>query len=115
VEYRVATEDGSLGAAGRVTELLPELLPWSDVVFACGPNPMLQAVTEYVRDPRRNAARPKPTWVAMEEHMGCAMGVCRACVIVTERGNERVCREGPVFSLGDVRFERGEPATVGAS
>ena len=47
--------------------------------------------------------------------MGCAMGVCRACVIVTAHGNERVCREGPVFALGDVRFERGEPATVGIS
>ena len=51
--------------------------------------------------------------VAVEQHMGCAMGVCRACVIVTKPGNARVCREGPVFALGDVLFEQGEPATVG--
>ena len=51
--------------------------------------------------------------IAVEQHMGCAMGVCRACVIVTDQGNARVCREGPVFALGDVRFEGGEPATVG--
>jgi hypothetical protein len=46
--------------------------------------------------------------------MGCAMGVCRACVVVTAQGNARVCREGPVFALGDVRFAEGEPATVGS-
>jgi aerobic-type carbon monoxide dehydrogenase small subunit (CoxS/CutS family) len=51
--------------------------------------------------------------IAVEQHMGCAMGVCRACVIVTAQGNARVCREGPVFALGDVRFAEGEPATVG--
>ena len=39
--------------------------------------------------------------------------VCRACVDVTSEGNARVCREGPVFALGDVAFEAGEPATVG--
>jgi len=43
------------------------------------------------------------------------MGVCRACVIVTKPGNARVCREGPVFPLGDVAFEAGEPATVGVT
>ena len=53
--------------------------------------------------------------IAVEQHMGCAMGVCRACVIVTAQGNARVCREGPVFALGDVRFEAGEPATVGTA
>jgi Iron-sulfur cluster binding domain of dihydroorotate dehydrogenase B len=53
--------------------------------------------------------------IAVEQHMGCAMGVCRACVIVTENGNVRVCREGPVLPLGDVRFADGEPATVGVT
>ena len=51
--------------------------------------------------------------IAVEQHMGCAMGVCRACVVVTAGGNARVCREGPVFPLGDMRFSEGEPATVG--
>jgi len=51
--------------------------------------------------------------IAVEQHMGCAMGVCRACVVVTSQGNARVCREGPVFPLGDVAFAEGEPATVG--
>ena len=55
------------------------------------------------------------TQIAVEQHMGCAMGVCRACVIVTADGNARVCREGPVFGLGDVAFAEGEPATVGVT
>ena len=53
--------------------------------------------------------------IAVEQHMGCAMGVCRACVVLTDEGNARVCREGPVFDLGEVRFDAGEPATIGAS
>ena len=55
---------------------------------------------------RESDSRGAATWAA-------AMGVCRACVIVTEQGNARVCREGPVLPLGDVRFAEGEPATVG--
>ena len=121
VEYVAATEDGSFGARGRVTEVLPELLPWADQLMACGPWPMLAALARMRDEWRREpATRPGRTalldaQIAVEQHMGCAMGVCRACVIVTERGNERVCREGPVFALGDVLFERGEPATVGVS
>jgi len=101
VEYQVTTEDGTLGTVGRVTALLPELLPWADLVFACGPNPMLQAVSEVVRDPRRTG-RPKPTWLALEEHMGCAMGVCLGCVVETRHGYQRVCRDGPVFRATDL-------------
>jgi dihydroorotate dehydrogenase electron transfer subunit len=40
--------------------------------------------------------------IAMEERMGCAMGVCLGCVIPTRRGPERVCRDGPVFDLKDM-------------
>src|SRR2546425_10982975 len=119
VEYVTTTEDGSFGARGRVTDVLPELLPWADQVMACGPWPMLAALArmreELRREPATRVGRAAllDAQIAVEQHMGCAMGVCRACVIVTERGNERVCREGPVFGLGDVFFERGEPATVG--
>ena len=63
----------------------------------------------------RKLRRRRPVQIAMEEHMGCAMGVCRACVVVTASGNARVCREGPVFPLGEMRFAEGEPATVGLS
>jgi dihydroorotate dehydrogenase electron transfer subunit len=121
VEYVTTTEDGSFGIRGRVTDAIAPLLGWADQVCACGPWPMLAALGRL----RDEAARAPATYpgrrpileaqIAVEQHMGCAMGVCRACVVVTADGNARVCREGPVFALGDVLFEEGEPATVGVT
>ncbi len=118
VEYVTTTEDGSFGIAGRVTDALPELLGWADQLCACGPWAMLAAIGRSREEAARGPAAPGRTalldaQIAVEQHMGCAMGVCRACVIVTAQGNARVCREGPVFPLGDVAFAEGEPATVG--
>jgi dihydroorotate dehydrogenase electron transfer subunit len=118
IEYVTTTEDGSFGVTGRVTEVLPPLLPWGDQLFGCGPWPMLAALGRMRDEALRGPIVPGrqvlvDAQVAVEQHMGCAMGVCRACVIVTKPGNARVCREGPVFPLGDVAFEAGEPATVG--
>jgi len=119
VEYVTTTEDGSFGVRGRVTDALPQYLAWADQLCACGPWPMLAALGR-MRDDAARATVVVPgrdvlldAQIAVEQHMGCAMGVCRACVIVTAQGNARVCREGPVLSLGEVRFEGGEPATVG--
>jgi dihydroorotate dehydrogenase electron transfer subunit len=121
VEYVATTEDGSFGVRGRVTDAIAPLLEWADQLCACGPWPMLAALGR-LRDEASRASATYPgrtalleSQVAVEQHMGCAMGVCRACVIVTAEGNARVCREGPVFPLGDVAFDRGEPATVGVS
>ena len=119
VEYLTTTEDGSFGLRGRVTDALGEPLTWADQLCACGPWPMLAALarlrTEAERAAGFHAGRQVllDAQIAVEQHMGCAMGVCRACVIVTDHGNARVCREGPVLALGDVRFAEGEPATVG--
>jgi len=118
VEYVATTDDGSFGVRGRVTDVMPELLTWADQLFACGPWPMLAAIGRMRDEAARGpvvAGRQVllDSQIAVEQHMGCAMGVCRACVIVTKPGNARVCREGPVFALGDVLFEAGEPATVG--
>ena len=118
VEYVTTTDDGSFGTKGRVTDVLPGLLTWADQLFACGPWPMLAAIGRMRDEAARGPVVPGrqtllDAQIAVEQHMGCAMGVCRACVIVTKPGNARVCREGPVFPLGDVAFEAGEPATVG--
>lgn len=119
VEYVTTTEDGSFGIKGRVTDAIAPLLEWADQVCACGPWPMLAALGRLRDDAGRAAATFAgrtallEAQIAVEQHMGCAMGVCRACVIVTADGNVRVCREGPVFALGDVAFAEGEPATVG--
>jgi dihydroorotate dehydrogenase electron transfer subunit len=98
VEYLVATDDGSAGHAGYVTDLVPDRLAWADAVYACGPLAMMAALARIIRV----AAPDKPTQVAMEERMGCAMGVCLGCVIETTRGPLRVCTEGPVFDIRGV-------------
>ena len=86
---RVATEDGSLGVRGFVTEALRELAGAGAYVFACGPVPMLRAV----------AALPglRGGQYSLEARMGCGFGACVGCTIETAGGPKRVCREGPVF------------------
>jgi dihydroorotate dehydrogenase electron transfer subunit len=99
VEYVVATEDGALGKRGLVTDLLPPLLTWADQVYACGPLAMIRALA---RLPELTAA--KRTQVSLEEHMGCAVGVCYGCVVETRHGRKRVCSEGPVFALSELEL-----------
>jgi dihydroorotate dehydrogenase electron transfer subunit len=105
------TEDGSLGTQGRVTDVLPEVLDSGSigVVYACGPMPMLRAVSEQCRE------RGIPCQVAVEEHMACGTGVCFTCVLPVHRKgglrNLRACTEGPVFNGAKVAWEAiGTPA-----
>ena len=109
VEYSVATMDGTLGHGGYVTELLPKYLEWSDAVYACGPTPMLEAVARLTRPAAFGVAGAmrsrKPVELAMEQHMGCAMGVCLGCVVKTRHGHQRVCRDGPVFRAEELLWE----------
>ena len=102
----VTTDDGSTGTRGRVSDVLPGVLDKSraDVVYACGPMPMLRAVADLA------AERGIPSQVAVEESMACGIGVCMTCVlpVVGDDGLTRMvrsCVEGPVF-LGDrVRWD----------
>jgi dihydroorotate dehydrogenase electron transfer subunit len=106
-EVRAATEDGSLGTKGLVTQLLDEALQEParpPELFACGPMGMLQAVGQ------RAVARDCRAWLSLDRHMGCGVGACLACVqkIKTPEGEwrwARVCREGPVFECRDVWWE----------
>lgn len=101
------TEDGSYGEHGRVTDVLDEMVQRCDsgVVYACGPNPMLRAVSE------RCAQLKLPVQVAVEEYMACGIGVCFSCVVPirTKAGavhNRRACIEGPVFNGARIAWER---------
>lgn len=99
VDYKPATVDGSLGHHGFVTELIAGHLDRVDRVYACGPTPMLEAVHQ--------ACEVRPdvrVEVSMEQQMGCAMGVCLGCVIPTDNGYQRVCRDGPVFDASTVHW-----------
>jgi dihydroorotate dehydrogenase electron transfer subunit len=93
-EMRIATDDGSFGHHGLVTELLDGLS--FDAVFACGPLPMLRAVCALAKE------RGVPCQVSMEERMACGIGACLGCAVKL-RGPDgaayygHVCKDGPVF------------------
>jgi NAD(P)H-flavin reductase len=96
---RVATDDGSVGHHGLVTELLRAELREGDEVFACGPPPMLEAVRALC------AELDVPAQLAMESGMACGFGACFGCVVPTKAGYIRLCVDGPV-----VEAERLETA-----
>jgi dihydroorotate dehydrogenase electron transfer subunit len=93
----VATDDGSLGFSGPAHELAAKLLSEErfDIVYVCGPEPMIAAVLELAR------SNGVPLEASLERYMRCAVGVCGSCVL--EPLGLRVCRDGPVFS-GNVLF-----------
>ncbi len=127
IEYVVASDDGSLGHHGFVTDLLPEYEAWADQAFACGPLPMLARLAAQAAGRRerlgvaklgrkRGAGKPEPLGspaarrkaflqIAMEQTMGCAVGACLGCVVMGVEGPLRVCREGPVFASEEIAWE----------
>jgi len=122
-EVHVATEDGSKGFKGLVTDLLKGLLtspratvpgpkrywagiapsgrngagaPLSAAICACGPKPMLAALSAIAHKYK------VPAQVSLEEFMGCGLGVCLGCVIRTTSGYKRICHDGPVFDSSEI-------------
>jgi len=101
----VTTDDGSAGQRGRVTDPLPAAIEQlgAQIVYACGPMPMLQAVGAVAQ------AHAIPAQVAVEESMACGIGICMTCVLPV-RGADgvsrfvRSCVEGPVFDAARVRW-----------
>ena len=88
----LATDDGSVGRHGLVTELLREALDSGRrAVFACGPPPMLEAVRALC------AERDVPAQLALESGMACGYGACFGCVVPTRSGYVRLCVDGPVL------------------
>ncbi len=101
----VATEDGSHGVKGNVLDVIRENDINADMIFACGPVPMLRAVKDYAEKARI------PCWISMEERMACGIGACLGCVCDTVREDShshvhraRVCKDGPVFRSTEVRL-----------
>lgn len=101
----VATEDGSAGTEGNVLDAIRENGLTADIIYACGPAPMLRALKEYAAKNRIEC------WISMEERMACGIGACLACVCKSQNKdahtnvkNKRVCKEGPVFRAEEVDF-----------
>jgi len=107
VRYAVATDDGSEGHHGVVTELIPPMYAWADQIFACGPTAMLRALAGLTPQLAAATGVASPVFVALEARMGCGVGACYSCVVPTIRGPERVCTDGPVFAQADLTWAWG--------
>lgn len=99
----VATEDGSVGSRGNVMDAIRENGLEADVIFACGPMPMLRAIKKYAEE------KKIPAYISLEERMACGVGACLGCVCKTTKkdhhshvNNTRICTDGPVFLAEDV-------------
>lgn len=104
-EVYVATEDGSVGTPGNVMDAIRENALTADVIYACGPKPMLRAIKAYAEE------AGIPAWISMEERMACGIGACLACVCGSREvddhshvRNKRVCKDGPVFEAREVEL-----------
>lgn len=101
----IATEDGSVGTKGNVMNAIEANGLEADLIFACGPMPMLRAVKQYAEKNHISA------YISLEEHMACGVGACLGCVVRTREtdhhshvNNARICTDGPVFEAKEVEI-----------
>ena len=101
----IATEDGSCGTKGTVIDVIKEQKVEGDVIYACGPTPMLRAIKEYAKEKNLECQ------LSLEERMACGIGACLACVCQTKEKdehsnvfNKRICKDGPVFLAEEVEL-----------
>ena len=101
----ISTEDGSVGTKGNVMDAIRENAIDADIIYACGPNPMLRAIKQYAEE--KNIV----CYISMEERMACGIGACLACVCKSKEkdhhsnvNNKRICKDGPVFLSTEVEL-----------
>lgn len=101
----VSTEDGSVGTKGNVIDAIRENDVQGDIIFACGPTPMLRGVKAYAQEKGLKAQ------LSLEEKMACGIGACLACVCQSKEvdshthvKNKRICKDGPVFYAEEVEL-----------
>lgn len=101
----IATEDGSVGTKGNVMDAIREEQLQADMIFACGPTPMLRAIKEYA------LLHDIECYLSLEERMACGIGACLACTCGsvekdhhTNVHNKRICKDGPVFLATEVEL-----------
>lgn len=104
-EVIITTDDGSCGLKGNVIDAVKKLHIEADLIYACGPMPMLKGVDDYAK------ANHIPAFVSLEERMACGIGACLGCITKTKEvdhhtyvNNTRICKEGPVFDSKDLIF-----------
>ena len=101
----VSTEDGSVGTKGNVMDAIRENGLTADIIYACGPTPMLRAIKNYAEE---NGIE---CYISLEERMACGIGACLACVCKSKEKdhhtnvhNKRICKDGPVFLSTEVEI-----------
>ncbi len=101
----ISTEDGSVGTKGNVMNAIQENALDADMIYACGPTPMLRAIKAYAEE---NGIE---CYISLEERMACGIGACLACVCKTKEkdahsnvNNKRICKDGPVFLSTEVEL-----------
>lgn len=104
-EVYIATEDGSTGTKGNVMNAIRENSLDAELIYACGPMPMLRAIKTYAAEHNIKA------YISLEEHMACGVGACLGCVVKTREvdhhshvNNARICTDGPVFEADAVEI-----------
>lgn len=100
-----ASEDGKTGVKGKVLDAIKEYGIEGDIIYACGPTPMLRAIKEYA------IANDIEAQLSLEEKMACGIGACLACVCQSKEvddhshvHNKRICKDGPVFDAREVEL-----------
>ena len=103
VDLYIASDDGSVGTKGNVIDAIKENKIDCDVIFACGPMPMLKGVKAYAQENGIKA------YLSLEEKMACGVGACLGCICKTKETdnhshvkNARICTDGPVFDADDL-------------
>ena len=101
----ISTEDGSVGTKGNVMHAIAENALEADIIYACGPTPMLRAIKNYAEE---NGIE---CYISLEERMACGIGACLACVCKSKEKdhhsnvhNKRICKDGPVFLSTEVEI-----------
>jgi len=100
VNLITATEDGTAGKRGMLTDLLPDFVDGANQILACGPLPMYRTMTA-----QKQLFQGKPVQISLEVRMGCGLGVCYGCTVKTKSGLKQVCQDGPIFNLDDILWE----------
>ena len=101
----ISTEDGSIGTKGNVMHAITENDLQADIIYACGPTPMLRAIKQYAEE------RGIECYLSLEERMACGIGACLACTCKSKEkdhhtnvNNKRICKDGPVFLSTEVEI-----------
>jgi len=100
IKLITATEDGSGGKKGMITDILGDFAGGADQLFACGPLPMYKTMAPMPE------LKDKPVQVSLEVRMGCGLGVCYGCTVKTINGLRQVCKHGPIFNLDEVLWDK---------